>query len=423
MSQGKRHISDLALFGGTLSFPVPRSIGSLAKPDPDVFLRYSRVFYDRHQYSNNGPVNRLLEQRLAAFHETERCVSFASAFWGLSLAIRHLALPGRSEVVMPSLTYRRMGEIVASAGMIPRFCDVDPDTLAQTATTTRPCINDDTALILGAHPTVNCCDAEGLENLSTETGIPILFDSVESTYETVNGRRVGTFGRAEGFSIHATKLINGFEGGYLVTNDHDLADRLTLMRGFGIPDEDEVACFGINAKLNEIHAAMAMTSLDGLHDLIGRNRERYTEYSRLLAPIGGLTVREFDESEQTSYKNILVRLDHAWPLSRDGTLAVMQAEGALARPYYSPALHTLQTGFETRFDSLPVSERISKEYMLLPCGDQMSLEDIGVVVDLLSFIAQYGAEINTGLERASNLSIHTGYDPVALGRAASRGNP
>jgi dTDP-4-amino-4,6-dideoxygalactose transaminase len=399
-----------------VTFDPPKSIGSLANPDRARFLEYSRIFYEQRQYTNNGPVNRLLESRLAEWHQTKRCVTFASAFWGISLAIRHLATPGRREVITPSLTYRRMGEIIASAGMIPRYCDIDPDTLAQTPATTRPCINDDTALILGAHPTVNCCDAEGLEALAAESGVPILFDSVESTFETVGGRRVGTFGQGEAFSIHATKLINGFEGGYIVTNDTELADALSLIRSFGIPAEDKVACFGINAKLNEIHAAMAMASLDGLSDLVERNRRRYLSYRELLQDLEGISLREFDPKEQTSFKNILVRLDDRWPLERDDTLALLQAEGALARPYYSPALHTHDTAFETRFGPLPTAETASRQHVLLPCGDQMSLADVETVVGLLRFMARHADEVRRGLGRIGDVEIHTGYDPVLLQR-------
>ncbi len=414
MTRSKLTMNDLALFGGPVTFLPPKSIGSLANPDPKKFLDYSRIFYEQHRYTNNGPVNRLLEDRLAEWHQTERCVTFASAFWGLSLAIRHLSIPGRSEVITPSLTYRRMGEIIASAGMVPRFCDVDPETLAQTAETTRACVNQETALILGAHPTINCCDADGLERLSAETGVPLLFDSVESAFETTKGRRVGTFGRAEGFSLHATKLINGFEGGYLVTNDHELADQLRLMRGFGIPEEDQTVCFGMNAKFNEIHAAMAMASMDDLDELVERNRQRYIAYRDLLDGIDGITLRLFDEEEQTSFKNILVRLDEQWPLSRDDTLAILQAEGALARPYYSPALHIHKAGFETRFGHLPAAERISRLYMLLPCGDQMSVGDIRAVVDLLSLVAAHAEEIGDTLDNLNDLEIHTGYGPTAI---------
>jgi dTDP-4-amino-4,6-dideoxygalactose transaminase len=401
----KRSTSDLALFGGPVTFGPSKSIGSLADPDLAMFLGYSRIFFDQKRYSNNGPVNQLLEARLAEWHGTKRCVTFSSAFWGISLAIRLLAIPGRSEVITPSLTYRRMGEIIASAGMVPRYCDIDPDTLAQTAATTAICVSDDTALILGA---------AGLENLSMRTGIPLLFDSVESAFETVGGRRVGTFGLGEAFSIHATKLVNGFEGGYLVTNDDVLADKLVLMRGFGIRDEDQVAMFGINAKLNEIHAAMALASLDGLPALVERNRQRYLAYRSLLQDLPGVSLRQFDPVERTSYKNILVRFGDSWPLTRDDTLALLQAEGALARPYYSPALHTHQTDFETRYDELPVAETVSGQYALLPCGDQMSLKDVATVVELLTFLWAHADEIRGELGRMGERQIHTGYDPVAL---------
>ncbi len=408
-------MGDLALFGGQVTFDPPKSIGSLATPNADAFLRYSRIFFERRWYTNNGPVNRLLEDRLADWHGTTRCITFSSAFWGLSLAIRCLAVPGRREVVTPSLTYRRMGEIIASAGMVPRYCDVERQTLAQSAATTRPCINDETALILGAHPTVDCCDAAGLEQLSAETGLPLLFDSVESAYETTGGRRVGTFGRAEGFSIHATKLVNGFEGGYIVTCDDALADELKLMRGFGIPEEERVSCFGINAKLNEIHAAAAMASLDGLPSLIERNRARHAAYCERLDGVPGITVRRFDAREQTSFKNVLARLDARWPLSRDQTLAVLQAEGMLARPYYSPPLHQIPAVFETRFGDLPVTEEVSREHMLLPCGEQVSLDDIGVIAELLNFLSARGGAVASRLNDVP-LRAHSGYDPLLVGR-------
>jgi dTDP-4-amino-4,6-dideoxygalactose transaminase len=412
----KASTADLAIFGGPVTFDPPKSTGCLADPDPDKFLRYSKIFHDRHWYTNDGLVNRMLEARLAEWHGTTRCVTFASASWAISLAIRQLALPGRHEVVTPSLAYRRIGEIIASAGMIPRYCDVDSDTLAQSADTTRPCINDGTALILGAHPTVNCCDVEGLERLSSETGVPLLLDSVESVFETCNGRRVGTFGRAEAFSMHATKLVNGYEGGYLVTDDKDLAHALRLARSFGIDADDQVVRFGMNAELNEIHAAAAMASLDDLAPLVERNRERYLAYGELLEDIDGLLLRRFDESEQTSFKNIVVKVCEDWPVSRDDTVAVLQAEGALARPYYSPALHMHQSSFETRFGALPLAERVAREYMLLPCGDQMSLDDVASVVELLRFVCGHGEAIRTTLAGSREVEIDADSDPVRLQR-------
>jgi dTDP-4-amino-4,6-dideoxygalactose transaminase len=401
MARVNRDVVDLGLFGGEVAFTRPKSIGSMAKPAFDRFMDYSRVFFEERRYTNDGPCSRLLEARLAEFHHTTRCVTFSSAFWGLALAMRCLGLPGRSEVVMPSLTYRRMAEIAVLAGLIPRFCDVDPVTLGQTAETVAPCLNSDTALIVGVHPTVNCCDAPGLEKLSERTGVPLLLDSVESTYETCDGKKVGCFGRAEGFSLHVSKLINGFEGGYITTNDDGLADRLRYVRAFGFAAEDSVVDFGINAKLNEVHAALALASLDELDALVSRNRARYDAYRRGLATVRGISVREFDEHERCSFKNVLAELDDSWPLTRPQTLEILHAEGALGRPYYWPPLHTKETAFPKRFGALPVTDYLAERFLLLPCGEQMEDEDIMAIVRLLRFIAENGRAIETRLTAAN----------------------
>jgi dTDP-4-amino-4,6-dideoxygalactose transaminase len=393
----KSSIDDLAIFGGAPLFAKPISTSNLVKPDAEAFFRYSRIFFERHRYSNDGPLLRLLERRLAEFHRTERCIAFANGFWSLVLSIKCLALPGRSEVVMPSLTYRRLADVVAWTGLVPHFCEVDAATLAIGPEQAAPCINEDTALLLAVHPIVNCCDAVSLGAIAAEHGIPLLFDSVESVYETVGGRKVGSFGAAECFSLHASKLVNGFEGGYVTTNDHALADRLSLMRGFGFDGPDNVTEFGFNAKLNEIHAAMALAGLDDLEDQVGRNRLRYRAYQRTLPAVPGIGLLEFDEREKTSYKNIIVELRDEWPLSRDATVRILNGEGVLSRAYYAPPLHLKRLLYPTVPARLPTSERLAQRFMLMPCGHFVTEEAIGEVANLLSFLHRNGAPIRARL--------------------------
>lgn len=394
----KHHRRDLALFGGTPLFERPRSTSSLVAPEFDRFLEYSRVFYDARQFSNNGPLVQELERRLAALHDTAYCVTFCSGFWALVLTIKCIALPGRSEILMPSLTYRRMADVASWANLVPRFCDVDPTTLAVSAQTMRPLVNQDTALILGVHPIVNCCDATGLERLSEETGVPLFIDAVESMYETLQGRKVGSFGRAECFSLHASKLLNGFEGGYITTNDAQLAVQLRRMRGFGFYTPDTVLEFGMNAKLNEIHAAMALAGLDELDHQVTRNRERYTTYRRALNGLSGVRLVAFDEQEQSGYKNILIELQEDWPLPRDRTLELLNAENILARAYYAPPLHTKATDYQTLGGPLPVTERLAERFMLLPCGHFVDERDIQQIVGLLRFVRALAPELRAEVE-------------------------
>lgn len=396
MSTRKEVVSDLALFGGTALFEMPRSTSSLVAPDFQRFLDYSKIFFEAGQYTNSGPVVQLLERRLAEFHQTRYCITFCSGFWALVLAIRCLALPGRSELLMPSLTYRRMGDVAAWAGLVPRFCEVDPDTLAISPAAARALISEDTALILGVHPIVNCCDSSALEQLSVDTGVPLFIDAVESVYETLQGRKVGSFGRAECFSLHASKLLNGFEGGYVTTNDEDLAIRLVRMRGFGFYTPDNVVELGMNAKLNELHAAMALAGLDNLEQQVADNRDRYRAYQRNLAGMPGIRLVPFDESERSGFKNIMVELDEDWPLTRERTLEILHAENLLARAYYSPPLHMRQTDYPTLSGALPVTEELAQRFMLLPCGHFVDDHDVGQVCRLLRFLHDHGPALTSG---------------------------
>lgn len=396
----KSNIAELALFGGARMFSTPKPTSNLVRPDFEKFLGYSRVFFERHQYTNDGALVKQLEQRLAAFHQTEFCVTFCSGFWALALTIRDLAIKGRTEIVMPSFTYRRMADIAAWTRLKPHFCDVEEDTLANSAATVRPCINENTALIMGVHPIVNFCDIDGMVELAKEMNIPLLFDSVESVYESYAGRKIGCFGAAEIFSLGASKMVNGFEGGYLTTNDAQLAERLALARGFGFKGQDNVAVpGGLNAKLNEIHAAMALASLDDLEDQVERNRQRYLTYKRLLAPLKGIRLLEFDESHHPGYKNIVIEILDDWPLSRADTVSILNTEMILARAYYTPPLHRKRMAYPHVPLELPVTDRLAERFVLPPCGHLVSNEDIAEIVALLSFISANAVVIKSRLQQ------------------------
>jgi len=388
----KHNIEELAIFGGPRIFSSPKPTSNLARPDFSRFLEYSKRFFDQHQYTS-GVVTKELERRLAAFHQTEFCIAFCSGFWALALTIRALARAGRSEIVIPAFTYRRMADIAAWMKLKPHFCDVEEDTLASSAATVRPCINEHTSLIVGVHPIVDLCDIAGLVDLAKETNIPLIFDSVESVYESFDGRKIGCFGAAEVVSLGASKLINGFEGGYVTTNDPTLAERLKALRDFGKQSGKIVVPGGLNARLNEIHATMALAALDGLEEQITQNRERYRAYQRLLAGVKGMRVLEFDENHRPGYKNIVVEVLTAWPLSRDETVRILNAEMILARAYYTPPLHRKEMAYPYVPAELPITDRLAERFILFPCGQLVSTGDISEIVDLLKFMSTNSSSI------------------------------
>lgn len=357
----------------TRRFDPPVSTSNLVRPDRVSLMHYAKAVH------NGEPVVEWLETRLAAFHQADHAIALCNGFWALVLAIRALVMPGCTDLLMPSLTYRRMADVAAWAGLRPRFCEVDPETLAATPETMRAALVPGVGLLLAVHPIVGLCEIDGLTALAHQTGLPLLFDSVESVYEHAPSGKIGQFGDAECFSLHASKLLNGCEGGYITTSHASLARRLRALRDGTAPD-------GMDARLNRLHAAMAMAALDGLGDQVDRNRQRYDAYHAGLARIPGLRLLPFDASCPASYKTIVVELTDAWPRTRADTLVALHAANALARPYYHPPLHQKSMAYPHVPATLPITDDLAERFMLLPCGDHVSLDDISNVLHLLSEI-------------------------------------
>src|SRR5580692_5162522 len=128
-------VSEFALFGAQPLFSEPKPTGNLYRPSVERFLEYSRLFFKNQHYTDDGELCRMLESRLAEFHAVKRVVSVNSGFWGHVLAFHALALPGRREIIAPAFGYRRTDDMIAWAGFIPHFCDVDPETLCPSVET------------------------------------------------------------------------------------------------------------------------------------------------------------------------------------------------------------------------------------------------------------------------------------------------
>ena len=400
----KRLISDLGVFGGPPAFSAVRPIGQLASPDPGQFFRHARGMFERRRLSNNGPLVRELEKRLGDLHAVPHVVAVANASLGLIILMQVLARQPGGEAMMPAFTYAGLPHLAQWAGLRPRFCDIDASTHALDPKSVAAAISDETALVLAVHQVNSPCFVAEFEQLSSTSGVPLLFDSVHGAHCTYRGRPIGGFGLAEVFSLHATKLLNGFEGGYVTTRDGGLAEVLRRQRNFGIIDDGVTAGIGMNAKLNEIHAAAALACLDGLGGLVERNYARYQAYSDAFTGIEGLDwVRYANNGEQWNYEFFLLEVDDGFPISRDQAVEILRGENALARPYYSPPLHRSQHCPDFVFTpELPVTERLAQRFIQMPVGESLLPGDERVLAELFRFMRGHAPDIHAAFSQRRN---------------------
>jgi dTDP-4-amino-4,6-dideoxygalactose transaminase len=361
---------------------VPISTSNLATPPKEAVLRHLERGLggaDREQ-----ALFAELAARLCDYHRSPHCVLFSTGFWALVAAIRLRALPGRTQVIIPSFTYRRLADVVYWAGLIPVFVDVADD-LAVSPAAIAENIGNETALILAVHPIVNCCDVTAILALAQSSGIPVVFDAVESAHETYKGRRIGSFGVGEVFSLHASKLVNGLEGGYVCTDDTNFAGALeTYKTGARVAIHS-----GLNGLPNIGHAAFALASLEDLPATIAHNRQVYECYRQCLRGRAGISLLRFDETEQTSFKNIVVEVRDDFPVSRDVLVNAMNTESILARKHYQPPLHKKRFSYPVVIRDMTRTEAAERRFLNLPCGSRVSEPDVRLVCDFIGFVADH----------------------------------
>jgi dTDP-4-amino-4,6-dideoxygalactose transaminase len=393
-------VDELALFGGTKAFAIPRSTSNLIQPDLERFWSYLEPDLLRGNLSSDAQVVQLFEESLSQWHQSKHCISMVNGLWALVLAIDTLKLPGKTEIIMPSMTYRRMADIAAWLKMVPHFCDVEPETAAMSVSAAESCINANTALLLVPHPIVHLADVNGMLALGEKYGIPVLFDSVESVYAEYKGKPTGSWG-TEVFSMHASKFLNGFEGGYITTQDDAINQKLRIAKNQGVDRFGNRISPGMNAHLPAPHAAMTLASLDDVPRQVEKNKQIFQAYLNQLQHFEGARLVEYSSSERRSFKNIIIELCGNWLISRDQLLTILQKENMVVRPNYFPPLHLKKSVYPTITGDMTNTHVLMNTRILMPCGDFMEVEDVTVVVDYLKFIYENQQEI---LGRLANLN-------------------
>ncbi|MCC7242097.1 MAG: DegT/DnrJ/EryC1/StrS family aminotransferase, partial [Acidobacteria bacterium] len=333
-----------------------------------------RQALDRNWLTNDGPLVHELEGRFAEFQGVSHAVAVSSATAGLQLVARALELTG--EVIMPAFTFIGTAQAMSWVGLQPVFCDVSPETHTLDPSCVADAITPDTAAILGVHVWGQACDIDGLRPIAEAHGLPLMFDAAPATGSAYRSVRVGGFGRAEVFSLHATKAVNGLEGGIVATDDSGLADRLRRIRNYGFVAEDTVSILGTNAKMNEFCAAMALANLARYERLHEHDDAIHEAYRTGLDGLPGITLAECRAGDSRCHHYAVIEVSDGAPIRREALRAVLAAEQVTARRYFKPGCHRSPpySAHEPRHP-LPVTERLSRSLLQLPTGVQLRVED------------------------------------------------
>jgi dTDP-4-amino-4,6-dideoxygalactose transaminase len=383
-------------------FLKPLHVGRPNLGDREVMLRRVNEIFDRRWFTNDGPLVREFETRIQKLVGVKHCVAMCNATIALEIAIRAIEL--RGEVIVPAYTFIATAHALQWQEITPVFADMDPATHTIAPETIERLITPRTTGIIGVHVWGHPCDTEAIESIAGKNKLKVMYDAAHAFACSHRGKMIGNFGACEVFSFHATKFINCFEGGAAVTNDDALAAKLRLMRNFGFAGVDKVIYPGTNGKLTEVCAAMGLTSLEAMEDILAANRRNYEAYREGLKGLPGISLKEYNSSERRNYQYIVVEVDETKStLNRDELVAVLQAENVLARKYFWPGCHRMEpyiSLFPNAHLLLPNTEKLAAQIMVLPTGTAVSPREIGLICKLLHAALAQAPEVRAGLARS-----------------------
>lgn len=395
----KTVLNDLAVFGGSPAFEQQLHVGRPNIPGRDRLMKRIEGILDRHWLTNDGPTVRELEQKISDYLGVKHCIAMCNGTIALEIAIRALGLKG--EVIIPSFTFVATAHALQWQEITPVFCDIGATTHHIDPACIDALITPRTSAVLAVHVWGQPCDTEALEEVAHRNKLHVIYDAAHAFACSHRGRFIGGFGDAEIFSFHATKFFNTFEGGAVATNDDELARKIRFMRNFGFAGYDDVQYIGTNGKMSEVSAAMGLTMLESLNEVIEINRQHFVQYRHLLGDIPGLKLFSYDESEKRNFQYIIIEVDeNETGINRDDLVKVLHAENVLARRYFYPGCHEMEP-YRSYFPHagmlLPNTNALTRRVMSLPNGLSVTDQDIDQVCGLIRFAASEGLAITTKL--------------------------
>ncbi|MCU7798964.1 MAG: DegT/DnrJ/EryC1/StrS family aminotransferase [gamma proteobacterium symbiont of Lucinoma myriamae] len=344
-------------------------------PDKEKYKQYIDEIYANGWLTNNGPLVRRLEKRLAEYLGVKNIVLVANGTAALEIAYRTLDIKGYA-ITTPFSFVATTSSLVTN-NIKPIFADINPQTLNIDPFNIKKNITQNTSVIVPVHVFGNGCDVEAIEQIAKDNELKVIYDAAHAFDVQYKGQNILNYGDISVLSFHATKLFHTIEGGALIINDDNLVEKARYLINFGIENTESIPELGINAKMNEFEAAMGLCMLDDMSDVIQKRQAVYEQYQCELRDVVQLQEQNAHSTQNYSYFPIILK-NEAQTLSIQKALNEQQI---FPRRYFYPSLDTL-TYIEPKQYS-PVSRNISKRILALPIYAELDKKVQMIIIDII----------------------------------------
>jgi perosamine synthetase len=389
--------SELAIDGGQ---PVRSSFlpyGRQSITDDDIKAVNAVL---RSDYLTTGPAVTSFENRLTEAIGFEHAVAVSSGTAALHAMYAAAGIGEGDEVIVPIITFAATANAALYVGAKPVFADVDPATLLIDPASVAELITDSTKAIVGVDFAGQPAEYESLYELASGRDITVMADAAHSLGSTRDGVPGGKIADASILSFHPVKHVAAGEGGAIVTDNAELAQKATRFRNHGISAdhsqraskntwEYEITDLGFNYRMSDIHCALGESQLGGLTDNVASRQRIAGVYDTEFESVDGVTPLVTDARNSNAYHLYIVKIDASvFTADRAQFFAALRAENIGVNVHYIPVgRHPIYVEMGYERSSCPNGESAYEEIITLPLWPKMTDQDVDDVVEAVKKVA------------------------------------
>lgn len=324
-------------------------------PDKEKFKSYIDGIYESGWLTNHGPLSLELEKKLEEYLGVKNLLCISSGTDALQFAYRLLGQDGKEVITTPFSFVSTTSAIVAER-LTPVFADIDTESYNIDPKNIEQYINEKTCAIAPCHVFGNACDIEAIDKIAKKHDLKVIYDASHAFDVNYKGKHILNYGDMSIISFHATKMFHTIEGAAIVIKDDALYEKAKIVRNYGIDGPDSIGMLGINAKINEVEAAMGLCMLEEEEVIQADRKKSHAFYTEQLKGYVQFQKKNKDATQSHTYFPVVFKDEEE--MSRVRT-ALLEHDIA-ARQYFKPSLDTLPyvTCNEVMTNSRDIASRI-----------------------------------------------------------------
>lgn len=351
-------------------------------PKFDAYSTRIEGIFERNYLTNNGPVLRELEQKLADYFEVPYLLLVANGTLAIQVAL--MALEVKGKVITTPFSFAATSSTLSALGIDPIFSDIDKESLNLDPQAISNEALSSASAILPVHVYGNACDVKVLEALADKHQLKVIYDAAHTFGAEYDGKPLLAYGDAATISLHATKIFHTVEGGAVAFKNKADYEKAKQLINFGFDANNIPNLVGINAKMSEIHAAMGLSLFEHVESITSHRAQLAAQYINNLK--GHVSFPFFAETckPNGAYAPII--------LNNEAELEALQAHFASieiqTRRYFYPSLSLVEC-YKGAGDT-PISNDICSRILCLPMYYELSFEQVDFICDaVIAFLKRY----------------------------------